>query len=88
MSAPISSDTAAGYRIREDSKRNEEAQAKRDAAEKEAYLAAQAAKSGAAAPAKAAEDDDEEVDMFASDDEEQDAEAERIKVQPPSHRSI
>lgn len=40
-----------------------------------------AASSALAAPAKAAEGDDEDIDLFGSDDEEGDAEAERIKAE-------
>lgn len=35
----------------------------------------------AKAPEKEAEDDDDEVDLFGSDDEEDDAEAERVKAE-------
>merc|ERR1712176_1164552 len=37
--------------------------------------------SASAAPAAAAEEDDDDVDLFGSDDEEEDAEAERIKAE-------
>jgi len=39
------------------------------------------AKAGSAAPAAAAEDDDEDVDLFGSDDDEVDEEAEKLKQQ-------
>lgn len=43
--------------------------------------ASTASAAGAAAPEKPADDDDDEVDLFGSDDEEDDAEAERIKAE-------
>lgn len=43
--------------------------------------AGQAFVQSASAPAPAAADDEEEVDLFAEDDEEDDAEAERLKAE-------